>query len=248
MPVFEMTIKLCFKLPFSILWSLFTFIGENAIKFCGWFIIFWSKQAWVSLEIWDCGFLDTSQPGSSWKNPQCADCVLLCAYIGLSVNIYERILCMYECVCLWFWLLAGRQVAAEVIPNSPLNGLLNSSASPRALPNTNSPPPQWNPVYALNWPLGHSSKDTTVEFLALHSHFCTALTLVLSMCEWVCMRGQQRMFGKCHFLPQSDQTGRGSSPFPDSSPIALLDPCARFLSNVSLISHRPKEWQTNCFR
>ena len=128
---------------------------------------------------------------------------------------------MYDCVCLWFWLLVGRQVAAEVIPNSPLNGLLNCSASPPRAAQHKLTPPQWNPVYALNWPLSHSSRDTTVEFLALHSHFCTALTHVLpmwlSVCMWVCMRWQQRMFGKCHFLPQSDSTGGGSSPFPDSN-------------------------------
>ena len=96
---------------------------------------------------------------------------------------------------------------------------------------------------------------TQAETLPWNSSHCIRTSVLLShlyylcvsecMCMWVCMRGQQRMFGKCHFLPQSDSTGGGSSPFPDSSPIALLDPCAPFLSNVAVISPRPKEWQTN---
>ena len=114
--------------------------------------------------------------------------VHILVWLWISMSVF--FVFMNVCVCdFGSWqALVGRQVAAEVIPNSPLNGLLNSSASPRALPNTNSPASQWNPVYALNWPLGHSSRDTTVEFLALHSHFCTALIQSFSIvCEWVCV-------------------------------------------------------------
>ena len=157
-------------------------------------------------------------------------CEYLCAYS------------MYVWMCVSLILAPGRQAGGcRGNPQLATQRITQLQClTPARCPTQTHPPPQWNPVYALNWPLSHSSRDTTVEFLALHSHFCTALTHVLpmwlSVCMWVCMRWQQRMFGKCHFLPQSDSTGGGSSPFPDSSPIALLDPCARFLSNVLVIS------------
>ena len=51
------------------------------------------------------------------------------------------------------------------------------------------------------------------------------------------------MFGKCHFLPQSDSTGGGSSPFPEVVSCGDgLAPCPHLHGGARMTSTRAVTW------
>ena len=137
---FEMAIILCFKLPFQytlisshvywrkchkILWLIHYFLIEASMSKLGpmrsWLrfgiVVFWIQVNQVA-------------PEEIPNVPTVFFSVHILVWLWISMSVF--FVCMNVCVCdFGSWqALVGRQVAAEVIPNSPLNGLLNSSASP----------------------------------------------------------------------------------------------------------------------
>ena len=87
--------------------------------------------------------------------------------------------CMNVCVCDFGSWQAGRQVAAEVIPNSPLNGLLNSGASPQRAAQH-----KLNGIQCMRL-TGPSA--TRAETLPWNSSHCIRTSVLLSHLYYLCV-------------------------------------------------------------